>query len=148
MAAFPDFYRHEYPAALRLAYLMTRSHAAADDLVQDAFAVVYQRYGTLDRPGGYLRVTLVNLCNRWHRTNKREERRLRLVHDEGTTRSEVDVMSDALAALPYRQRAVLVLRYWADWSEADIAEALGVRPGTVKSLASRALATLRTEVPR
>jgi len=53
---------------------------------------------------------------------------------------------DVLLHLPYRQRAVLVLRYWGDWSEVEIAEALGCRSGTVKTLASRGLARLRKEI--
>jgi RNA polymerase sigma factor (sigma-70 family) len=55
-------------------------------------------------------------------------------------------MVDAMLHLPYRQRAVLVLRYWGDWSEAEIASALKCRPGTVKALASRGLARLRREI--
>ena len=55
-------------------------------------------------------------------------------------------MGDVLFGLPYRQRAVLVLRYWGDWSEVEIADALGCRPGTVKTLASRGLARLRREI--
>ena len=55
---------------------------------------------------------------------------------------------DALSRLTYRQRVVLVARYWGDWSEAEIAAALNCRPGTVKSIASRALSRLRTELER
>jgi RNA polymerase sigma factor (sigma-70 family) len=55
-------------------------------------------------------------------------------------------MGDVLFRLPYRQRAVLVLRYWGDWSEAEIADALGCRAGTVKTLASRGIARLRKEI--
>ena len=57
-----------------------------------------------------------------------------------------DELADAIARLPFRQRAVIVLRYYADLTEAEIADALGCRPGTVKSLASRALATLSKEI--
>jgi RNA polymerase sigma factor (sigma-70 family) len=57
-----------------------------------------------------------------------------------------DELADAIARLPFRQRVVIVLRYYADLTEADIAHALGCRPGTVKSLASRALATLSKEI--
>lgn len=148
MTPFADFYRREYPAAVRLAGLLTRSGAAADDVVQDAMATVYARYEDLDNPGGYLRVTVVNACRRWHRSNERESRRLRLVGMAEPAVPEIEVMTDALARLPHRQRSVLVLRYWAGLSEREIAETLGCRPGTVKSLASRALATLRKEVHR
>lgn len=144
---FARFYRDEYPTAVRLAYLLTRSFDAAEDLTQEAFAAVHQRFTTLDNPGGYLRVTLVNRCHRWHRTNQRDDRRLRLVHAGAPTAAEqADYLLDALGALPRRQRSVLVLRYWAGLSESEIAEALACRPGTVKSLASRALARLREEI--
>lgn len=147
MTDFAEFYRHEYPNSVRLAYLLTRSADVAEDLTQDAFTVVHGRYEGLESPGGYLRVTLTNLCYRWHRTNRRDERRLRLVH-AGSAPHDVptEYLNDALGALPYRQRAVLVLRYWSGLSEAEIAKTLNCRPGTVKSLASRALAQLRKEV--
>ncbi len=57
-----------------------------------------------------------------------------------------DALADVIERLPYRQRLVIVCRYWAEWSEAELAEALGCRPGTVKSVASRALASLRTQI--
>ncbi|MGE3620618.1 MAG: RNA polymerase sigma factor [Acidimicrobiia bacterium] len=144
---FADFYRREYPGSVRLAFLLTRSPEPAEDLTQEAFAVVHARWPGLRNPGGYLRVVLVNRCRRWHRANGREERRLRLVHAVADPVPEPEYLLDALAGLPFRQRTVLVLRYWAGLSEAEIAEALGCRPGTVKSLASRALSRLRTEVP-
>lgn len=147
MTDFSDFYRREYPGSVRLAFLLTRSQEAAEDVTQQAFTVVHTRYDQLDSAGGYLRVTLVNLCNRWHRSNSREQRRLRLVHAAGAPNDQQpEYLRDALLRLPYRQRAVLVLRYWSGLSEFEIAEVLGCRPGTVKSLASRALTQLRKEV--
>lgn len=143
---FNAFYRREYPQALRLAFLLTRSQAVADDVVQEAFAAVYRRYDDIGNPGGYLRVTVVNNCNRWHRSARREDRRLRLSAASLSGPAEPDHLTDALAGLPYRQRAVLVLRYWGGHSEAEIAQILDCRPGTVKSLASRALRRLRSEI--
>jgi RNA polymerase sigma-70 factor (sigma-E family) len=145
--AFEDFYRREYPRAVRLAFLLTRSGAAAEDVVQEAFAAAHRRFAGIESPTSYLRASVVNGCRRWHRTAARDERRLRrsLPIDTVTEPVSGDLL-DAVAALPYRQRAVIVLRYWADCSEQDIARALGCRPGTVKSLASRALTRLREEV--
>lgn len=149
LSDFETFYEDEYPGTVRLAFLLTRSNEAAEDLTQEAFASIYHRHGTLESPGGYLRVTVVNLCNRWHRTNSRRERRLRLVHNvDRHGRPEPDYLRDVLESLPFRQRAVLVLRYWSGLSEAEIADVLGCRPGTVKSLASRGLTQLRKEVDR
>lgn len=70
----------------------------------------------------------------------------RLVQPTEVQAFETDDMAEVIARLPYRQRAVLVLRYWLDLSEADIAERLGCRAGTVKSLHSRALTRIRSEI--
>lgn len=145
--SFESFYRAHYPSSVRLAHLLTNGSPAAEDLVQEAFAAVHGRYAQLQRPAGYLRVTVVNGCRRWHRSAGREERRLRLVQPrEAHASLDADEIADALRRLPDKQRTVLVLRYWGGWSEAEIAAALRCRPGTVKSLSSRALARLRKEI--
>jgi RNA polymerase sigma-70 factor (sigma-E family) len=139
---FEDFYRAQHEPMLRLAYLLTRSRAAAEDLVQDSFIRVEPRWGTLDTPAAYLRRTVTNACYSWHRRRRREE--AATVEPPDHVEPEHDEMWDALAQLPPRRRAALVLRYYLDLSEADIAEALGCRPGTVKSLTHRGLAELRS----
>ena len=73
-------------------------------------------------------------------------RRLRVVTDVSSTDKPSELL-DAVAELPYKQRAVLVLRYWADLREEEIAEVVGVRPATVRSITSRALERLRKELP-
>jgi RNA polymerase sigma-70 factor (sigma-E family) len=146
---FEAFYRAQYPAAVRLAHLLTNGDPAAEDLVQEAFTALHNRFASLDRPAAYLRVAVVNGCRRWHRSAGREERRLRLVHPRDShAELGADHLLDAVRRLPEKQRTALVLRYWGGWSEAEIAEALGCRPGTVKSLSSRALDRLRREVER
>ena len=147
---FEGFYRDTYPSAVRLAWLLTHDGGAAEDIVQDAFGRLHARFATVERPHAYLRVAVVNGCRERRRRHARDERRLRLV----TAASDISVapptepLVDALGRLPYRQRAALVLRYWADASEADIAEAIGVRPSTVRSLVARGLDALRKEIPR
>lgn len=138
---FEDFYRAQYEPMLRLAYLLTGSRAAAEDLVQDSFVRVQPRYASLDTPAAYLRRTVTNACYSWHRRRQREQ----AYQPERPAESvpEHDEMWDALAKLAPRRRAALVLRYYLDLSEADIAEALGCRRGTVKSLTHRGLADLR-----
>ena len=138
---FEDFYRAQYEPMLRLAYLLTGSRAAAEDLVQDSFVRVQPRYASLDTPAAYLRRTVTNACYSWHRRRQREQ----AYHPEppGEAPPEHDEMWDALAKLAPRRRAALVLRYYLDLSEADIAVALGCRRGTVKSLTHRGLAELR-----
>jgi len=139
---FEDFYRAQHEPMLRLAYLLTQSRAVAEDLVQDSFVRVQPRWESLDTPAAYLRRTVTNACYSWHRRRRREG--ATVVEPPAPAAPEHDEMWDALATLAPRRRAALVLRYYLDLSEADIAEALGCRPGTVKSLTHRALADLRS----
>jgi RNA polymerase sigma factor (sigma-70 family) len=144
-ASFAVFYRSEYPAAVRLARLLAPA-GAAEDLAQEAFSRLHGRFEALDNPPAYLRRTLVNLGRTWHRSARREQDRLSRVRPAGAVELGASDMLDAIDALPYRQKAVVVLRYWLDLSEAEIAEVLGCRAGTVKSLAARALGRLRKAV--
>lgn len=109
---------------------------------------VYQEWDSVDRPDPYLRRAVVNGSKNWHRRNRVAQSKLPLIAVDNRRDFAADELADALASLPFRQRAVIVLRYHADLSEADIAETLGCRPGTVKSLASRALARLAKEIPQ
>jgi DNA-directed RNA polymerase specialized sigma24 family protein len=144
---FTPFYRGEYQPAVRLALALGVPKEAAEDLAQEAFVRVRARWAGVDNPGGYLRTVLVNLCRDWHRRQGRERRHLLTVGDRVPPVSlGARELLDVLARLPYRWRAVLVLRYWADCTEAEIATALGCRPGTVKTLAARSLRRLRKEL--
>jgi RNA polymerase sigma factor (sigma-70 family) len=145
---FDGFFRREYPPAVKLAWLLTHSAPAAEDVVQEAMVSVHRRFDTLDSPAAYLTRAVVNRCRSWHRSGAA---RLRLtqrlsVSVESHVEAADEYLLDVVHALPYRQRVVIVARYWGGWSETQIAAALGCRPGTVKSLASRALARLRTEL--
>ena len=144
--ALEELYRTEYPRMVRLAFVLLGQSDTAEDVVQDAFALLHSKLESVDNPGGYLRVTVVNLCRHRQRRGRQDRRldtRIQRPHLASLGASE---MVDVLLKLPYRQRAVLVLRYWGGWSEAEIATALKCRPGAVKSLASRGLARLRKEV--
>ena len=143
---FAAFYASEWPGALRLAALLSQDARVAEDLAQEAFARVYPKWEGVENPHAYLRVAIVNACRSWQARRRTERVKLPLVAAASSTELAFDVLADAVAALPHRQRAVLVLRYYADLREAEIAEAIGCRPGTVKSLTSRALAALRKEV--
>jgi RNA polymerase sigma factor (sigma-70 family) len=146
-ATFADFYRREYDRSVRLAWLLTGSKAAAEDIVQDAMTGVYRSFDRVSSPAAYLRRAVVNRAKSRQRDEQRQQDRL-MRHEQ--TRSAADVadgeLLDLIGQLPYRQRVVIVARYWGGWSEKEIAGALCCRPGTVKSLASRALNRLRTEV--
>lgn len=147
-ASFDDFYRTTRPWAVRVARLLVFDLAVAEELVQDAFAKVHPRFASLDRPEAFLRTCVVNACRSETRRWNRERTHLaRSWEPLAEAPPEARELLDAVTALPIRQRAVVVLRYYLDLSERDIAEALGCRPGTVKSLAARALATLRKELP-
>lgn len=156
VAAFADFYREAYPPMVRVAYLIVGSQGRAEEIVQDAFVRVHARFDRLDNPAAYLRTAVVNGCRDGMRRERRLSLRLPGVHAEQERTSDdeptrVDDRLDlaiALAAVPARARAVLVLRYYEGLSEAEIAETLGISTGTVKSLAHRGLARLREEVAR
>ena len=143
---FAALYRTEYPGMVRLAYVLTGNAHVAEDVVQDAFALLHTKVGGAHNPGGYLRVTVVNLCRNQERRRRRDRRLDARLQQPQFSSLGASEMVDAMLHLPYRQRAVLVLRYWGDWSEAEIASALKCRPGTVKALASRGLARLRREI--
>lgn len=140
--ATDEVYRRLRPALVRLANLLTGSETAAEDVVQDAFVGYQRNAGHVTNPDGYLRTSVVNLARTTHRRLSRERgRRSEVV--TVTHNPELDETWTALRRLPYRQRAALVLRFYEDMSEADIAAALGCRPGTVKSLVHRGLAHLK-----
>jgi RNA polymerase sigma-70 factor (sigma-E family) len=146
-AGFEALYAREYAPMIRVAFLLLDSQSVAEEAVHDAFAKVYERWRKVDDHGAYLRTCVVNRCRDLQRRRRLERDR----HpDQGRTYDELEAreLLDALAALPVKQRAALVLRFYEGRSESEIAEALGVAPGTVKSTVSRALAQLREVVER
>ena len=137
-----ELYRERYAAMVRLGTLLLSSQHIAEEVVQDCFIRLQPRFDSLDDPAGYLHRSVVNGCRSVMRRQRREREQLRtmpgLVAELGA-----DEMLDALATLPERQRAALVLRYYADLPGTEIARILGCREGTVKSLIHRGLARLR-----
>src|SRR5262249_1753987 len=136
---------------MRTAVLLTGSHEAGQDLLQAALERLIRHWGTLrGDPEGYLRRTLYNLAADGFRRQGRLQRKLALLRAGAQApadpTAEVD-LRDALVRillqLPPRQRAVLVLKYWEQLSEAEIAALLGCSEGTVKSATSRGLDRLR-----
>jgi RNA polymerase sigma factor (sigma-70 family) len=140
-----DLYRRMWPGMVRLAHLLTGSAAAGEDLAQEAF-VGLLRNAPVDAPEAYVRRSLVNLAINRGRRAGRERNYVRALREETADPPGTDDLWPLVQRLPVRQRAVIVLRYYLDLSEADIALALGCRPGTVKSTASHALAQLRKEI--
>lgn len=139
---FDDLYRTEYVPMVKLARGLVDSSERAEEIVQDAFAKVFERWNRLNEPGGYLRVAVINGAR--SELRKREvSRRFGLTRRVEATDTERDYLIDALDQLPAKQKTVLVLRFYADMSEKEIADTLSIRPGTVKSSTSRGLANLR-----
>ncbi len=142
LVGFNDLYREEYEPMVRLARGLVDLSETAEEIVQDAFIKVFDRWNRLDNPGGYLRTTVVN--NARSELRKRQIRRrvgLRSLDDPAP--EEQDYLLDALNRLSPRQKTALVLRFYAGMTEKEIAHTMGVRPGTVKSTTSRGLAELR-----
>ena len=145
------FHAH-WSSLVRLSRLLVDDVETAEDVVQEAFAELHRRWGSLrdpDRALFYLRASVANGSR--NRLRGRRSARLRVVPDAMTAPSaetavlEREERRDVLAGLtrlPWRQRQVLVLRYYLDLSEAQIAATLGISPGAVKSHASRGIAAL------
>jgi DNA-directed RNA polymerase specialized sigma24 family protein len=145
---FELFFREQWPNGFRLAWFLTSDRTAGEEIAQDAFAQMFAAWGRADTPAAYLRTTIVNRCANWRRHAQVHRAKLPLLAGPAVADLGFDDLADAVANLPFRQRAVIVLRYHAGLSEAEIAQALACRPGTVKSLASRALARLEKEIIR
>jgi len=144
---FEDLYALEYRPMVRLAFVLLGRDGPAEEVVQDGFARVFERWGSLQTPGAYLRTCVVNGSRD---VLRRQRMALWKRPDPGPLFAELgaDDLTDALAALPPRRRAAVVLRYYGDLSEAEIAATLGVRPGTVKSMLHRSLTQLRGVIER
>jgi RNA polymerase sigma-70 factor (sigma-E family) len=152
--AFADFVRHRAAALYRYGYVLTGNHHDADDLVQDALITLRAHWTRLNRqddPVGYVRTTMTRLHVSTWRRRRREWLTSAVpeaaLDDPGLDRVDAAgpaaVLRAALAALPPKQRAVLVLRYYERLTDAEIAGTLGVSRGTIRSQASRALDKLR-----
>ena len=148
---FRDFVDSSYGRLLRTGYLLTGDRWAAEDLTQSALTKTYfawRRIEDLDKAEAYTRTAMVRLQLRWRRRRWTGEQPTGVLPevpaaDRTAEIALADAAQRALAGLPDAQRAVLVLRYFHDCSEAEIATALKCSVGTVKSRASRALQTLR-----
>ena len=146
---FREFVAARQTALLRTAYLLTGSWHSAEDLLQTALTKTYLAWPRISDKAmveRYVRTTMSRSAvsswrRRWHREQATEVLPEVAVHDSAI--EDRDEVWQALTTLPVRQRAVLVLRFYEDLSEAEIAHVLGCSPGTVKSHASRGLKTLR-----
>jgi RNA polymerase sigma-70 factor (sigma-E family) len=159
-ADFAAYLAARQASLLRTAYLLTGNRHDAEDLVQTAFAKLYLSWDKVRDRGaidGYLRRILVNEHNSlWRRAWKRREHTaedtvlhaLDRPHHDSHDDGSGSALWDVVQTLPRRARAVVVLRYYEELSEAETAATLGISVGTVKSQTSRALAALRERAPQ
>lgn len=147
---FDDFVRRQSPHLLAFARLLTRNHHSADDLVQGVLVRCYPRWARIARDGaeyGYVRRSILNAyLSRLRRPWQELPREFVDVGAASETPSDERlVLRRALDRLTRRERAVIVLRYFEDLSEAETAAELGIRPGTVKSTTHHAMAAMRID---
>ena len=150
-AALTDLYRLHALRLIRLGYVMLGDRQAAEDVVQDAFAGLYRRWGRLAdhaKAPQYLRSSVLNGCRSAIRRNRPGMEVLDF--DPAVVSAEADVLAGeqqrvlmrAIRRLPPRQREALVLRFYLDEPDAEIARLMGIRESTVRSTTHRALAAL------
>jgi RNA polymerase sigma-70 factor (sigma-E family) len=141
---FEELYAQQYVPMVRLAHTMVDTPQHAEEVVQDAFAAIYERFDRIERPEAYLRVTVLNGCRRVLR--RRMLRRAQPIPPGQDGELSFNHVVDAIRRLPHRQRSMVVLRYDLQLTDAEIAETLEVPIGTVKSTLYRALGALRKEL--
>jgi RNA polymerase sigma-70 factor (sigma-E family) len=151
---FAEFVNRQRPGLMRFATVLTCQTWLAEDLVSDVLGRAFERWDRIRgmaEPNAYVRRMIVNEYLSWHRRLARTTPRADIEpaapqSDGADERAERDAMIRRLASLPRRQRAAVVLRYYAGLPDAEIAIQLGCRETTVRSQISRALAALRIDL--
>jgi RNA polymerase sigma-70 factor (sigma-E family) len=157
LVGFDQLYQAQWWPMLRLATGLVDQRAAAEDVVQDAFAALYRKWNSIQDPQaavGYLRTSVVNGSRNVLRHRSVARRRLQVLGEDTAEAAdhttvltvEHQLVRAALARLPARQREVLTLRYLAELTDIEIAEATGLTLGGVRSASSRGLAALRSSL--
>lgn len=153
---FREYVTSRSRSLLRTAYVLTGNRADAEDLVQAALAKTFLAWDRIEDSGaldGYVRKAMVNTHISWWRRRRLDEYPTDEVPDQAVADDAgdagdsdlQDTLRRAIDRLPQRMRAAVVLRYYEDMTEAEVADALGVSLGTVKSTVSRAVAKLRID---
>jgi RNA polymerase sigma-70 factor (sigma-E family) len=150
---FAEYVARQRPALMRFATVLTCRTWLADDLVSDVLGRAFERWERISgmaEPNAYVRRMVVNEYLSWHRrltrTSPRAEVEPMVISDGAAERAERDAMIRRLAGLPRKQRAAVVLRYYAGLSDKEIATQLGCRESTVRSQIHRALNALRVDL--
>ena len=142
---FESLYRTHHADMVRLSYLITGSAYVAEEVVHDSFLAIRTRWDSIRTPRSYLRTTVVNR-SRSHLRRLRVEREAPIDPEPVVLPEELDETWQLIQRLPAKRRTALVLHYYLDLSIEDIAEAMDIRPGTVKSLLHRGRETLRKQL--
>lgn len=144
--SFDAFVAARSQTLLRTAYLLTRDHALAEDLVQTALAKAWFHWSKIDNPEPYVRRIMVTTYSSWWRRRWNGEIPTEELPESPAPPGEEQLdLWDAIGRLPRRQRSVVVLRFYEDLSEAETARLMGSTVGTVKSQTAKALAKLRVD---
>lgn len=147
---FATFYDDQFLAMVRLATMTIGQPEVARDIVQDAFVGLHDRWDRVEFPKAYLRRGVINGCRsrvRWEGIRRPlASNTPGLDPGDRAVDQVVDEMTDVLAVLSVRQRAAVVLKFYEQRTEAEIADAIGCRPGSVGPMVSRALTKLRSEL--
>lgn len=146
---FADFVHARTSALVRTAFLMTGDRGHAEDLVQTSLLAAHRTWSSIDEPEAYVRAVLMRRFLSWRRRLWHGEIPTAELPDHGSPDADVEdrlALWQQVLELPVRQRAVIVLAYYEDRSEADIAQALGCSTGAVKSHRARALRRLREQI--
>jgi RNA polymerase sigma-70 factor (sigma-E family) len=156
---FADFMRERELALRRFATVLTGDPRTSEEIVVDVLSRAWEKWdhiGDLEQPNAYVRKMIVNEFLAWGRRVRRTAPSANITAlidgagddsgDHARSHSERATMIDALARLPRKQRAALVLRFYEGWPDADIAAAMGCSQATVRSNASRALSALRIQL--
>jgi len=139
-AAYADM----YPGLVRLAFLLVDTQELAEEAVQEAFARAYPRWGTIENPAGYMRTSVINACRKVQRRRRLAGRTPQPPHEHADLGA--DHVADAVRRLRSPAREAVVLRYYLQLSDAEIATTLKIAPGTVKSTLHRARQLLKKEL--
>lgn len=143
---FEEFFAERFAPLSRLAFLLTGSSSAADELAQDACEQVFRRWSDIDHPRTYARTAVVNGARSWGRHRTVVERTPGDIPRRAELDADAIAVREVLKQLPERQREVLVLRFYADVKIGEIATELDCPVGTVKSLIHRGLARMQEEL--
>lgn len=140
---FDSFFRREYPSVARLAFLLLGRTGEAEEVTQEAFISLLQRWQTIENPSGFVRTAAVNRCRDIKRQRGVRDRIVRSIRPPEHDPDDPEYLIDVLQAIPIQLRTVIVLRFYLGHTVPEIASIVGIAEGTAKSRLHRAIHELR-----